>query len=142
VLDLASMEENQSLFAIPPINDGDEPLLAFLPGHWLLVHHCAAPLDVHFKDNAGRDVTLYKPDKNIDDTLECEVIAVGARCGKPRRMPKKDRKKRGYPAALNNPLKKGDRVLVPEIDEDTKRTPWDKDEYYVDESAVIAICHE
>lgn len=105
-----------------------------LQGHWLYVRQCLKP-DTY----AGTEIIRCEKDKKRSHV--CEVLAVGPRVGGKRDKPRRWRMQRGIPMHQCSPFEPGDFVLVPENSPHNllKNSPYDKYEFFVDESVILGV---
>ena len=105
-----------------------------LLGHNVYLRQCKKP-DTY----AGTG--LFRPDKDVERSHVCEVLAVGPEVGKPRRETKKWCATRKIARHMEAPLKVGDFVMCQENSAHKLLfdTPFDKHEYIADEGVLMLL---
>jgi co-chaperonin GroES (HSP10) len=100
-------------------------------GHWLYVRR---------NERAESINGIYLPERSRDDTLCCEVIAIGAKVSQFRKYEKKMKDVVDFCANSDIDVSVGDTVVVPETAvEYITRSPWNEDEWMIDKGLIKCV---
>lgn len=119
---------------------GDKNVSVF--GHEIYFRKEYTP-DIEVKDDITGEVIgeIVLPEQLRDETYTVEALALGDECGEVLRNRKK-RRMNGWPCGIVNPIKPGDRLLLPD-GSDSLTHPYDyRNEGLISEFDVIAVIYD
>ena len=117
---------------------GDKDIL--LTGHDIYFRKEVKPNIELLNEKTGEMNTIVLPDETKDIVSTVEVIGVGQKCGTVSNDPIAI-EMFGWPEAIVNPIKVGDRLLLPEVADSMSRPYGIYNEGIISEFDVIAILY-